>query len=581
MDMIKTILPLCKKYGVFGVLSALSIAAEVAVEVRIPFLLSQIINLGIMKSDFELVKSLGLKMIFMALISLVFGVLAARFSALFGTGFGCECRKSLFDKIQDFAFSNIDRFGCASLITRITADTNMLQNVFMMAVRICVRAPLMFVMAIVYAVRIDTRLSSVFLIAAPFMTVSIILIGRAAHPRFRSMFDKYDKFNSRVQENLIAVRVVKTFVRARHEKEKFKASNDELRDASVLAEKLIILNNPIMSVSMYFCIVAILFIGSRLIVGGSLEIGDLSATISYVSQILMSLMMISMILVMSVMAKASLGRVCAILNEKPAINDDDANKSLEVENGSVEMKNVCFKYDPKGNKNVLDDINLCIKSGETVGIIGGTGSAKSSLVQLIPRLYEAASGEILVGGRSIKEYTLENLRAGVSMVLQNNVLFSGSIRENLLWGDENATDEEIKKACEAAQALGFIESFADGFDTDLGQGGVNVSGGQKQRLTIARALLKKPKILIFDDSTSAVDTVTDKKIREALKESGDTTKIIIAQRIASVMDADRIFVLDDGKLNDAGTHEELLERNEIYREVYMSQQEGGGDNGAA
>lgn len=579
--MIKTILPLCKKYGVFGILSALSIAVEVAVEVRIPFLLSQIINLGILKSDFALVKSLGFKMIFMALISLVFGALSARFSALFGTGFGCECRKALFERIQDFAFSNIDRFGCASLITRITADTNMLQNVFMMVVRICVRAPLMFVMAIVYAVKIDTRLSSVFLIAAPFMAVSIILIGKAAHPRFRSMFDKYDKFNSSVQENLIAVRVIKTFVRAKHEKEKFRSSNNELRDASILAEKLIILNNPIMSVSMYFCIVVILFIGSRLIVGGSLEIGDLSATISYVSQILMSLMMISMILVMSVMAKASLERVCDVLNEEPAINDDNADKTLKVESGSVEMKNVCFKYDPEGNKNVLDDINLYIKPGETVGIIGGTGSAKSSLVQLIPRLYEATGGEILIGGHPIKEYTLENLRGGVSMVLQNNVLFSGSIRENLLWGDENASDKEIENACEAAQALGFIESFADGFDTDLGQGGVNVSGGQKQRLTIARALLKKPKILILDDSTSAVDTVTDKNIREALKESGDTTKIIIAQRIASVMDADRIIVLDDGGLNAVGTHEELLERNEIYREVYMSQQEGGGGNGAA
>ncbi|MGI6745790.1 MAG: putative ABC transporter ATP-binding protein [Firmicutes bacterium ADurb.Bin300] len=579
--MIRKILPLAKKYSFFGILSALSIAIEVAIEVRIPFLLSKIINNGIMGNDFELVKTLGLKMILMAIISLFFGMLASRFSALFGTGFGFECRKALFARIQDFAFSNIDKFGTPSLITRLTSDTNMLQIVFMMVVRICVRAPLMFVMAIIYAVKINTRLSAVFLLVAPVMAISIILIGRAAHPRFRRMFEKYDGFNLSIQENLAAVRVVKAFVRARHEKEKFEASNNELREASIFAEKLIILNGPIMSVSMYSSIVVIILLGSRLIVRGLLAVGDLSAIISYVSQILMSLMMISMILVMSVMAKASLNRIGEVLDEIPAISDDAADKSLRVENGSIEMKNVCFKYSLEAERNVLHNINVKINSGETIGIIGGTGSAKTTLVQLIPRLYDVTSGEIFVGGHPIKEYTLENLRNSVSMVLQNNVLFSGTIGDNLLWGDENASDEEIEKACETAQALSFIRSFPDGFDTDLGQGGVNLSGGQKQRLTIARALLKKPKILILDDSTSAIDTVTDKALRDALNKQKDITRIIIAQRIASVTDADRIIVLDDGKINGIGTHSQLLKENEIYKEVYLSQQEGANKNGAA
>lgn len=578
--MIRKILPLSKKYAVFGILSALSIAAEVFIEVQIPFLLSQIINAGILGGDFEAVKSLGLKMVLMSLLSLIFGVASSRFSALFGTGFGSECRFALFSKIQDFGFSNIDKFGTASLITRITTDTNMLQNIAMMSVRILVRAPFMFVMAIFYAVKINASLSAVFLFVAPFMAVAITLIGRAAHPRFRRMFERYDKFNSSIQENLIAIRVVKTFVRGDFEKNKFKKSNEGLRDAAVFAEKLIILNGPIMTISMYFCIVSILFLGSRFIVGGTLEIGDLSAIISYVSQILMSLMMVSMMLVMSVMAKTALSRIVAILDEAPAIDDSTADKTLIVKDGSVEMTDVCFKYNKSAEKNVLDNINLKIEAGESIGIIGGTGSAKSTLVQLIPRLYDITSGEIFVGGHSVKEYTLKNLRDSVAMVLQNNLLFSGTIKENLLWGNSNATDEEIEKACEAADALSFIKSFPDGFETDLSQGGVNVSGGQKQRLTIARALLKNPKILILDDSTSAVDTVTDKKITDSLRKMTSTTKIIIAQRIASVTDSDRIIVLEDGKINGIGTHFELLESNEIYKEIYVSQQQGGSLNGA-
>lgn len=579
--MIKKILPYSKKYGIYGILAALFITIEVALEVRIPFLLSKIINSGILERDFETVKSLGLQMILMATASLVSGALSARFSATFGMGFGSECRTALFDKIQDFAFFNIDKFGTASLITRCTVDVNMLQQAFMIATRTFVRAPLMFVMAVIYAININAKLSTVFLIVGPIMFASVILIGKASYPRFLRMLDAYDGFNSFIQENLISIRVIKAFVRVKHEKERFTIRNDELRDASVYAERLSILQGPIVTISMYFCVTVILYFGSHFILGGTMEIGDLSAIISYVSQILTSLMMVSMILVMSIMAKASLRRVCAILDEEPAINDDGADETLTVENGSVKMRNVYFKYDLDGEKNVLDNINLSIESGETVGIIGGTGSAKSTLVQLIPRLYDTVSGEILVGGRPIKDYTLKNLRDGVAMVLQNNVLFSGTIKENLLWGDENASDEEIRKACDTAQALNFIESFPDGFDTELGQGGVNVSGGQKQRLTIARALLKKPKILILDDSTSAVDTVTDKSIRDALKKETDTTKIIITQRIASVIDADKIIILDDGKINAIGTHEELLDTSEIYRDVYISQQEGGIDNGAA
>ncbi|HZK20716.1 MAG TPA: ABC transporter ATP-binding protein [Oscillospiraceae bacterium] len=579
--MIRRILPLSRKYGIFGILSALSIAAEVFIEVRIPFLLSKIINLGILGGDFEIVKSLGLKMVLMALLALLFGAAASRFSALFGTGFGSECRFALFSKIQELAFSNIDKFGTASLITRMTTDTNMLQGIAMMSVRILVRAPFMFVMAVSYAVRINASLSIVFLFVAPFMAVALVLIGRAAHPRFRRMFDRYDKFNASIQENLIAIRVVKTFVRGSFEKEKFKESNENLRDAAIFAEKLIILNGPIMTISMYVCIVAILFLGSRFIVGGTLEIGDLSAIISYVSQILMSLMMVSMMLVMSVMAKTALSRVVAVLDENPEIDDSGANEMLKVRNGCVELKDVYFKYNKSGEKNVLDNINIKISAGESIGIIGGTGSAKSTLVQLIPRLYDATGGEVFVGGRPVKEYTLKNLRDSVSMVLQNNLLFSGTIKENLLWGNSNATDEEIEKACKAADAFNFIKSFPDGFETDLGQGGVNVSGGQKQRLTIARALLKNPKILILDDSTSAVDTVTDKKITTALRQMKDTTKIIIAQRIASVTESDRIIVLEDGKINGVGTHSELLESNEIYKEIYVSQNQGGALNGTA
>lgn len=577
--------------------SPLSIILEVLIEVIIPLLMSVIIDCGISgqpleskesfiadilikagfgdKAGTDLILSLGALMIGMACISLACGAAAAFFAAKAGMGFGAELRFGIFKKIQDFSFSNVDKFSTGSLVTRMTTDITMIQNAFMMAIRMLVRSPLMFTMAIIMAFSINKRLSLIFICIAPAMFCLILIIGVVAHKRFKKMFKKYDKFNTSIQENLIAARVVKAFVRAKHEKEKFKISNDELKDASIFAEKIIILNGPIMSVSIYTCIILILWAGSKLILGGSMQLGDLMSFITYIQQIFMSLMMVSMIFVMSVMAKASMDRVYEVLTETPDINDDSADENLTVADGSVEFRNVSFKYGKNAKREVLKDVNFSIRSGETIGIIGSTGSAKSSLVQLIPRLYDTSRGEVLVGGRNVKDYKLKNLRDNVSMVLQSNVLFSGTIEENLRWGNEDATMDEIRAAAKIAQADDFVMSFPDGYQTDLGQGGVNVSGGQKQRLCIARAILKNPKILILDDSTSAVDTATDGKIREGMKTLlPDTTKIIIAQRINSVQHADRIIVIDDGKIDDIGTHEELLSRNEIYREVYISQQEG-------
>ena len=527
------------------------------------------------KQGLDLVIATGVLMIAMACISLACGASAAYFAAKAGMGFGKNLRGAMFSKIQDYSFANVDKFSTGSLITRMTTDVNMIQNAYMMAIRMLVRSPLMFAMAIGMAMGINKKLSLVFLIVGPLLAFALIFIGSKAHPRFERMFKKYDKFNTSIQENLISIRVVKAFVRSKHEKEKFRISNDELKAASIFAEKLIILNSPIMMVAVYSCILSILWFGTKLIFVGEMQLGDLMSFITYVQQILMSLMMISMIFVMSVMAKASMKRVCEVLDETPTINDDNADENLKVQNGEIEFKNVFFKYNETAEEPVLSNINLSIKSGETIGILGGTGSAKSSLVQLIPRLYDVTEGEVLVGGKNVKEYKLDALRDSVSMVLQSNVLFSGTIEENLRWGNENATMEEIRAAAKISCADDFVMSFPDQYLTELEQGGVNVSGGQKQRLCIARALLKNPKILILDDSTSAVDTATDAKIREGMKNSlPDTTKIIIAQRINSIQHADKIIVIDDGKIDDIGTHEELLARNEIYKDVYISQQEG-------
>lgn len=595
--MIKKLIPYAKKYRLPAILSPIFICGEVVIEVFIPYMMSIIVDCGIQgaplqsksgfvvdillrfgfgeKSGIDLVLSTGLVMVVLAICSLLCGVGSARCAAKAGMGFGSEVRKALFDKVQDFSFSNIDAFSTGSLITRMTTDINTVQMAFMMVVRMFVRAPLMFILAFSMAIGINFELSLVFLVVAPILAVVMLTIGIKSFPRFQAMFKKYDRFNNYIQEKLIGIRVVKAYVRAKYEKEQFRISNDELRDSSIFAEKLIILNGPFMTMGVSLCILCVLYFGSRMILGGEMGIGELMSFITYIQQILMALMMISMIFVMTVMARASMSRIVDVLTTEPDISDKDADPDAQVKDGSIEFRHVNFKYKKDGKRNVLENIELKINSGETIGILGGTGSSKTSLVQLIPRLYDVTEGEVLVGGRNVKEYTLHHLREAVSMVLQNNVLFSGTIEDNLRWGDENASMEQIRAAADAAAADEFVMSFPDQYATDLGQGGVNVSGGQKQRLCIARALLKKPKILILDDSTSAVDTATDAKIREGLKKAhGDMTTIIIAQRINSIQHADRILVLENGKIDAIGTHEELLKSNDIYREVFLSQQEG-------
>lgn len=595
--MLKRLTPFIKNQRLFAILTPLTVMLEAVLEVSIPALMSVIVDSGlygkplsetadlliiqkmvdwgiISGSGTELIYRTGAVMVCISIVSLSLGALGARLAALAGMGFGADLREGLFKKVQYFSFGNIDSINTASLITRMTTDVNMIQMTFMMIIRLCARAPFMFIMAIIYAIKINASLSLIFLVIAPLLGFMLVFIIMKAFPRFRAMFEKYDRFNASIQENLIGIRVVKTFVRARHEKEKFKMSNDELRDASIFAEKLAILQNPMLQLSMYSAIVLILWFGSNLVLTGRMGTGELMSFIAYVSQILFSLMMVSMVFIMIVISRASLVRVSEVLTTVPGINDDDADESLEVKDGSIVFENVSFKYSKTAEKNVLDNINLSIKSGEVIGIIGGTGSSKTTLVQLIPRFYDVTEGRLLIGGRDVKDYKLHKLRDAVAMVLQKNLLFSGTIEENLRWGNENATEEEIITACKAAAAHDFITAFPDGYKTMLGQGGTNVSGGQKQRLCIARALLKNPKVLILDDSTSAVDTKTDASIRESLKHFfPHTTKLIIAQRVNSIMHADRIIVLDDGKISEIGTHEELLSLGGIYSEVYRSQQE--------
>ena len=513
-------------------------------------------------------------MVIMAIAGMCAGALSSRLAAKASMGFASELRSGLFKSVQRFSFSNVDRFSSASLVTRLTTDVTNAQNAFQMCIRMLVRAPVMLVGATIMAFSINSSLVSVFLITIPILAATLFIITKMAHPRFIAMLKKYDGLNSTVQENLISIRVVKSFVRSAYEKDKFKNANDGLMNASLRAEKVVIFNMPIMQLSVYACIIAILWFGGNMIAAGNMETGELISFISYVTQILMSLMTICMVFTNIVISRASLSRIIEVLNEQPDIKDS-AKEDIPVNDGSIEFKNVTFSYYSTAEEVNLKNINVKIHSGETIGIIGGTGSAKSTLVQLIPRLYDADEGEVLVGGRNVRDYKLKTLRSSVAMVLQKNVLFSGTIKENLRWGNAQATDEEIEAACKAACAHDFITSFPNGYETELGQGGVNVSGGQKQRLCIARALLCKPKILILDDSTSAVDTATDARIRDALKTAlKGATKLIIAQRITSVCEADRIIVMDDGRISDIGTHEELLKRNEIYREVYTSQQKG-------
>ncbi len=573
--MIKKLAQSIGQYKKYAILTPIVMIGEVLMEILIPLVMAQIVNGVKAGVPIREVVLWGVLMVVMAAFSLLCGALAGTFAARGAMGFSKNLRDRLFQRVQSFSFANVDKFSTASLVTRLTTDVNNVQMAYMMLIRSAIRSPFMLVGALVMALSINPLLSVIFLIAIPVLAGMAALIMRLAHPMFQKMLKKYDNLNASVQENLIGIRVVKAFVREGREIEKFEVSADDVRKAQVKAERIVVWNGPVMQITMYLCTLAVLWFGGQMVIGATFDVGGLSAFITYITQILMSLMMLSMLFIMMIISMASAKRICEVLDEKPDITDDGADPALVPADGSITFQNVDFSYLKDPDKLNLKKIDLSIASGETVGIIGGTGSAKTSLVQLIPRLYDPLDGEVLVGGRNVKDYTLRTLRDSVAMVLQKNVLFSGTIRENLLWGREDATEEEIVAAAKCAEAHDFITSFPNGYDTVLGQGGVNLSGGQKQRLCIARALLKKPKIIILDDSTSAVDTATDARIRAAFRENlKDTTTLIIAQRITSVMDCDRIIVMNEGAIDGVGTHEELLANNEIYREVYTSQQKG-------
>ena len=559
-------------------------AAEAIFELLIPLVMSDIVDVGIATGDQSYILQKGILMVVMAMVSLAFGLGAAACSATAGMGFGANLRAAEYDHIQEYAFSNIEKFSTASLVTRLTNDVNNMQMTLMFGMRLLVRAPVMLVCALFLSIRISYQLSNVFLVALPLLAVSVGLILTKASPMFRSMQEKTDALNLVVQEDLTGIRVVKSFVREDHEREKFAKRNLDLKANAQRAFGMVVINMPIMMLIVYGTIIAVMWFGGQMVNAGTLEAGKLITFFTYITQIMMSLMMVSMIFMMMTRSVACARRIREVLEERPAITDDkavtdtdaDGNTApAQVKDGSIDFDHVSFKYHPEASEWILRDVTLHIRSGQTVGILGGTGSAKTTLVSLIPRLYEATEGTVSVGGRPVSEYTMEHLREEVGMVLQKNTLFSGTIRENLLWGNPAATDEQLWAACRSACADEFLERMPDGLDTDLGQGGVNVSGGQKQRLCIARAILKQPKVLILDDSTSAVDTATDAKIRAAFaSELKDTTKLIIAQRVTSVCEADLILVMDGGRVVAQGTHEELMKTCEIYREVYESQQEG-------
>lgn len=573
--MLNHLLSCLGRYKKYALLAPSVILIEVFMEILMPWIMAKIIDVGIQNSDVRYVTRMGLLMIAMALASLTAGVLAGRFAAIAGAGLSKGIRQKLFYKVQEFSFRNIDHFTTASLITRLTTDINNTQMAFMMMIRTAVRAPMMLICATLMAVYINATLAKIFLVAVPFLGVALYFIGSRAYPRFQIMLTKYDQLNARVQENLSAIHLVKAFVREDHEKEAFRQAADQLRDTQLRAEKILLWNAPIMQLVMYSCMIAVAWFGGNLIIAGDMLTGELLSFISYISQILMSLMMISMIFIMLIMSRASARRICEVFDEPLDLTDSAASDDPQLQDGSIEFRNVSFFYNEEAATPVLHDINLSIASGQKVGILGGTGSSKTTLVQLIPRLYDASSGEVFVGGRNVQDYKLHTLHENVAVVLQKNVLFSGTIKENLRWGNPNASEEELITACQAAQAHDFIMAFPQGYDTDLSQGGVNLSGGQKQRLCIARALLKHPKIIILDDSTSAVDTATDSRIRQSFRRDlADTTTIIIAQRVSSVQDADCIIVMENGTINAIGTHEELLKHNAIYQEVYDSQQKG-------
>lgn len=586
--MIKTILKRVREYKKPSLLSPLFVGLETLIECIMPYVIALLINflqnkvknnIPFVKEDMNTVLLYSSILIVLAFLSLTFGFLAGKNCAIASCGLAKNLRRDLYYHIQEFSFENIDKFSSSSLVTRLTTDVNNVQNAYNMGIRTAIRVPLMMIFSCIMAFTISPKLAWIFLALLPFIGLALFIIAKLAMKRFNAVFTKYDKLNESVQENINGIRVVKTYVREEHEKKKFKKAADDICENFVAAERTVAFNNPVMQLAMYIANILIALLGSRLIIstnGESLAVGDLTALLQYGGQILMSMMMLSMVFVMVTLSAPSMRRISEVLNEESSLKNPE-NPVMEVENGDIEFNNVSFKYSSKAEKNALSNINLKIKSGETIGIIGTTGSSKTTLVNLISRLYDVTDGELLVGGKNVKEYDLTTLRDNVSVVLQKNVLFSGTINDNLRWGNKEATEEQIKEACRLACADTFVESFPDKYETQIDQGGTNVSGGQKQRLCIARALLKNPKILILDDSTSAVDTKTDALIRKAFRENiPNVTKLIIAQRISSVMDADKIIVLDDGKISGFGTHDELLTSNEIYQEVYKIQNKIGG-----
>lgn len=574
--MLKRFYVYMEKYKMYAVLSCLCVAFETLFELIIPMIMADIIDVGVANGDQAYILERGLQMVFCAGISLVLGIGYARFAALCGQGLGAELRKAEYRKIQEFSFSNTDKFSASSLVTRLTSDVTLIQNAVSNGIRPLIRAPLMMVTGMILSFLLNAKLALVFFVAAPTLGICLWLVIRKVRPLYTRMQSAIDLVNRMIQENLTAIRVVKAYVREDYEKVKFAQVNQELKSISEKSFRTAVLNMPAMQLVMYTTIICILWFGGKLIFAGEMQVGELTGFLSYVLQILNSLMMISNVFLMLTRAMASGKRILDVLDEEIDLKEDP-EATGEIKAGEIEFRNVSFKYKKEGKKYVLSNVSFHIEPGQTVGIIGGTGSAKSTLVQLIPRLYDVTEGEILIDQIPVKQYPLKHLREAVAMVLQKNTLFTGTIADNLRWGKEDASEEELMKACRMACADEFLLQMKDGLSSQVEQGGVNLSGGQKQRLCIARALLKRPRILILDDSTSAVDTATEAKIREALQNNlADTTKIIIAQRITSVMHADQILIMEDGKLNDCGTHEELLQRNEIYQEIYYSQQEGCG-----
>ena len=567
-----------REYKRESFLTPVLVCLEVLMEVLIPLLMAKIIDVGIMEGDMAYIIKMGLLLIAMAMLALVFGAKAGQLGAIASSGYAKNLRHDIFYKIQDFSFGNIDHFSTSSLVTRMTTDITNVQMAYMFTIRLLARAPIMIVLSLIMTLTISVPIAVIMLITVPVLGGTLIFIAKKAHPHFVQVFDEYDVLNNTVQENVNAARVVKAYVRADHEVEKFDKVSALVFRLFTKAEKIVAWNSPVMQFTVYAVVIIMVLIGGESIINGTMQTGELTSVIVYALQILMSLMMVTFVFTMIMIAEASTDRITEVLDEVPEM-EDAADAITEVQNGDIDFEHVNFSYAGEGGNLSLKDVNLHIKSGQIVGIIGGTGSAKSTLVQLIPRLYDVTGGCVKVGGGGVRRYGLKALRDQVSMVLQKNVLFTGSIYENVRWGDENASDEEVQRVCKLAQADGFIQEFPAKYNTMIVEGGNNVSGGQKQRLCIARALLKKPKILILDDSTSAVDTRTDALIRQAFREEiPDTTKIIIAQRISSVEDADVIIVMDDGKINGIGTSSELLQTNKIYQEVYESQMKGGAEN---